>query len=112
MQIGHELSTSYTLINESDSEKIALDKTTDENNLGIWCTNTLSLSLQYHKANSKAMRSLGLIKRTFKYINQQSLPFLYKIYVCPHLEFILHSSLVTLLDGGHGWVGESTTQSN
>ena len=33
------------------------------------------------------MRSLGLIKRTFKYLPFQSLPFLYKIYVCPHLEY-------------------------
>ena len=33
------------------------------------------------------MRSLGLIKRTFKYLNFQSLPFLYKTYVRPHLEY-------------------------
>ena len=75
MQIGHKLSTSYTLINESDGERIALDKTTDEKDLGIWCTNTLSSSLQCHKPTSKAMRSLGLIKTNFKYINQQALSF-------------------------------------
>ena len=74
MQVGHELSTSYTLINNSDGRRIALDKTTVEKDLGIWCTNTLSPSLQCHKAASKTMRSLGLIKRTFKCITPQSLP--------------------------------------
>ena len=75
MQIGHDLVTGYTLINDSDGERITLDKTADENDLGIRCTNMLSPSLQCHKASSKAMKSLGLIKNTFKYINQQSLPF-------------------------------------
>ena len=40
-----------------------------------------------HKATIKTMRSLGLIKRTFKHLNLQSLPFLYKTYVHPHLEY-------------------------
>ena len=45
--------------------------------------------MQCHKATTKAMRFLGLIKRTFKHLNLQSLPFLYKIilYVPPHFEY-------------------------
>jgi len=88
MQVGHELSTSYTLINDFDGGRTVLDKTTDEKDLGIWCSNTLSPSLQCHKATAKAMRSLGLIKRTFKHITLQFLPFLYKTYyIRPHLEY-------------------------
>ena len=82
----HYLS-SYALINDSDGGRIAWDKTTVEKDLAIWCTNILYLSLQCHKAASKAMRSLGLIKRTFKCITPQSLLFLYKTYICPHLEY-------------------------
>ena len=85
MQIDHDLSTSYTLINQHNGERtvLQLDKSTDEKDLRIWCTNMLSTSLQCHKAISKAIRSLGLIKRTFKYLNFQSLPFLFKTYtVC------------------------------
>ena len=79
---------SYTLINEYNGERTVLDKSSEEKDLGIWCTNMLSTSLQCHKATSKAMRSLGLINRTFKYyLNFQSLPFLYKTYVRPHLEY-------------------------
>ena len=38
--------------------------------LGIWCTADLKPhSLQCQHAASKAMRALGLIKRTFKYFN-------------------------------------------
>ena len=80
-----------TLINESDGERIPLDKRTDEKDLGIilWCTSTLSPSLQCHKVTFKAMRTLGLMERTFKYISQQSLPFLCKTYVHPHLEYCI-----------------------
>ena len=35
------------------------------------------------------MRSLGLIKRTVKCIIPQSLPFLYKTYIRPHLEYCI-----------------------
>ena len=87
MQINHNLSTSYSLISEPSGKRSTLDVITEEKDLGIWCTNTLSTSMQCHKATAKAMRSLGLIKRTFKHLNQQSLPFLYKTYVRPHLEY-------------------------
>lgn len=72
MQVKHELSTSRTLTNDYDGTRTPLDKTTIEKYLGIFCSNTVllySLSLQCHKATSKAMRSLGLIKRTFKYLS-------------------------------------------
>ena len=42
MQIGHGLSTSYTLINEYNGERTVLDKSSEE---GIWCTNMLSMPL-------------------------------------------------------------------
>ena len=87
MQVRHELSTSYTLINNYDGTRTPLDITTVEKDLGIFCSNTLSPSLRCHKATSNAMRSLGLIKRTFKYLSLQSLPFLYKTYIRPHLEY-------------------------
>ena len=87
MQVRHELSTSYTLINNYDGTRTPLDITTVEKDLGIFCSNTLSPSLQCHKATSNAMRSLGLIKRTFKYLSLQSLPFLYKTYIRLHLEY-------------------------
>ena len=87
MQVRHELPTSYTLINNYDGTRTPLDITTVEKDLGIFCSNTLSPSLQCHKATSNVMRSLGLIKRTFKYLLLQSLPFLYKTYIRPHLEY-------------------------
>ena len=61
MQINHNLSTSYSLISEPSGKRSTLDIITEEKDLGIWCTNTLSTSMQCHKATAKAM---GLIKRT------------------------------------------------
>ena len=55
--------------------------------LGIWYTADLKSSLQCRHAVSKAMKALGLIKRTFKYFNIYSLSKLYKTYVRPHLEY-------------------------
>ena len=82
MQIDHKLSTSYTLINEYDGKRTALDKNTDENNLGMWYTNALSPPLQCHKTTFKAMRSQGLIKRTFKYILKSTVTALFVQNVC------------------------------
>ena len=86
MQIDHNLSTSYSLINEQNAEGFTLYITTEQKDLCKWCTITLSTSLQCHKATSKAIKSFGLYKRTFKHLSIQSLPFLYKIYVPPHLK--------------------------
>ena len=58
-----------------------------EHDLGIWCTADLKPSLHCQHAVSKAMKVLGLIKRTFKYFNNTSLSKLYKTYVRPHLEY-------------------------
>ena len=73
MQIGHNLSTNYSLINEQNGERPDLEITTEEKDVCTYLVHyikynyTLSMSLQCHKATSKAMRFLGLINRTFKH---------------------------------------------
>ena len=57
--MSYSLVNSYTLINESDGERIPLDKRTDEKDLGIWFTSTLSSSsllkeLQIYKSTITA----------------------------------------------------------
>ena len=41
----------------------------NERGLGVWCTADLKPSLQCQHAVSKAMKVLGLIKRTFKFFS-------------------------------------------
>ena len=55
--------------------------------LGMWCTSEMKPSLQVQKAIAKAMQTLSMIKRTFKYLSKDSFLFLYRTYIRPHLEF-------------------------
>ena len=68
-------------------ERITISHVDKEQDLGIWCTADLKPTLQCQHAVSKAMKVLGLIKRTFNYFNANSLVKLYKTYVRPHLEY-------------------------
>ena len=69
------------------TEYIQLSKCSEEKDLGIWYTSDLKPSTQCCKAVAKAMQALGLIKRSFKFISNESLPVLYKLYVRPALEY-------------------------
>ena len=73
--------------NYQKGERITISHVDKEQDHGIWCTADLKPTLQCQHAVSKAMKALGLIKRTFKYCNTKSLVKLYKTYVRPHLEY-------------------------
>jgi ribonuclease P/MRP protein subunit RPP40 len=60
-----------------------LEKTQLEKDLGITITNDLNWKPHINKAN----RQLGLIKNSFKYLNETSGKLLYKALVRPHLEY-------------------------
>ena len=87
MQVGNFLAVDYNLMDHSCGERKVIKHVAEEKDLGIWCTANLKPTAQCRSAVSKAMKALGLIKRTFKYFNAKSLPKLYKTYVRPHLEF-------------------------
>jgi len=60
--------------------------TLSETDLGVWMANNLKLSMQVEKAVSKANQLLGLIKRSFLYIDQQIMKKLSAAIVRLHLE--------------------------
>ena len=69
---------------------INLQKTDQEKDLGVFITKDCKSSIQCTKAAQKAMNSLRVIKRTFKYITIiDSFTFLYKTYIRPHLEYVI-----------------------
>ena len=89
LSIGNSLDAAYTIIDPTTSDRVQLSKCSEEKDLGIWYTSDLKPSTQCHKAVAKAMQALyvGLIKRSFKFRSNESLPVLYKLYVRPALEY-------------------------
>ena len=83
MQLGNSIPASYTLLDHNTGTRTNLNQTTEEKDLGIWCSASFKPSLQCirNKATAKVMRSLGLIKWTFSTINKNNFPFLYKTYI-------------------------------
>ena len=74
MQVGNKLSVVYNFMDyQNEKEKSSVTYVDSEQDLGIWCTADLKPSLQCQYAVSKAMKVLGLIKRTYKYFNNTSL---------------------------------------
>ena len=65
--------------------------------LGIWCTSEMKPSLQVQKAVAKAMQTLGMIKRSFKYLSKDSFLFFYS----QTTSRILCTNLVTILSKRH-----------
>jgi hypothetical protein len=64
-----------------------LEKTQSEKDLGITITNDLNWKSHINNAINKANRQLGLIKHSFKYLNETTGKLLYKSLVRPHLEY-------------------------
>ena len=53
----------------------------------MWCTSDKKPSLQVQKAVAKAMQTLGMLKRSFKFLSRDLYLFLYRTYIRPHLEY-------------------------
>jgi hypothetical protein len=66
---------------------VRLDKTTLEKDLGVWMSNDLASSLHVLKAVSKANQILGLIRRSFTYLDCKLMKQLFIALVRPHLEY-------------------------
>ena len=79
MQVGNLSCVDYNLMDYDCGERKNICHVDKEMDLGIWCTADLKSSLQCRHAVSKAMKALGLIKRTFKYFNIYSLSKLYRL---------------------------------
>ena len=87
MQLGSSIHTTYTLLDYNNDTRISLNRSAAEKDLGVWYSIDLKSLLQCNKAADKALKSLGLLKRTFRNINVRNFPFLYKTYIRPHLEY-------------------------
>jgi ribonuclease P/MRP protein subunit RPP40 len=65
----------------------ALENTSVEKDLGVNVDVDLNFEEHVQTQTSKANKLLGMIRRTFTYLDEVSLPLLYKAIVRPHLEY-------------------------
>jgi hypothetical protein len=72
---------------QSNRNTTTLQETVVEKDLGIWMTNDLKPHNHVAHAVSRANQILGLIKRTFTYLDCQLVKQLYTSLVRPHLEY-------------------------
>ena len=64
-----------------------LQETAEEKDLGVWIRNDLKFSTHMAKSVSKANQILGLIRRSFTYLDCQVMRLLFTALVRPHLEY-------------------------
>ena len=64
-----------------------LQETVEEKDLGVWVSNDLKFSTHVAKSVNKANQVLGLIRRSFTYLDCQLMRLLFTALVRPHLEY-------------------------
>ena len=84
-----------------------LDEVESEKHLGIFFSKNLKLAAQCNEAYTKVHRMLGLISRTIKCTNVESLKNLHKLLVIQHLEY--YSSYRILTSAKISFTGKSST---
>ena len=70
----------------SDGQTKELNKATAEKDLGVTIDNRLSFSEHIDNTVKKANQVMGMIKRTFKFIDKEIFALLFKFIVRPTLE--------------------------
>lgn len=72
---------------ESNGLEVEINKCEQEKDLGVIFDSDLSFDAHVQSCISKANRMLGIIRRTFSYLDKESFLYLYKALVRPHLEY-------------------------
>ena len=77
----------YYMRNEERTEMIALTKSTVEKDLGVQVDDELTFSKHIECQVNKANRLVGLIRRSFTYLDKEMMRQLFTALVRPHIEF-------------------------
>ena len=72
---------------ENGNERVVLDVTEAEKDLGVIITNNCKNKLQAEKSINRANYELGRLRKTFKFFNAEIFKILYPTFVRPHLEY-------------------------
>ena len=91
MKLGNKKSTAtYSMPIKSEygsKQRLTLSETTSEKDLGVWVDNTLYFRNHVAQITGKANKVIGIIRRSFDYLNEPMFIQLYKALVRPLLEY-------------------------
>jgi len=83
MHVGNSDNNSSTYYMEGRELAVA----SYEKDVGVWISEDMKCSKQCLYACNKAMKVLGMIKRTIRFKDTRVMPSLYKTLVRPHVEY-------------------------
>ena len=87
MHIGnHPPATNYTM-RQSDNTTLDIRDEMTEKDMGVAIDNHLNFKLHISQTVSQANRLLGMIRRSFEYLDQETFLYLYKGLIRPNLEY-------------------------
>ena len=87
MHIGnHPPATNYT-IRQSDNTTLDIRDEMTERDMGVAIDNHLNFKLHISQTVSQANRLIGMIRRSFEYLDQETFLYLYKGLIRPKLEY-------------------------
>ena len=88
MHIDRKSKANYYL--ENDKKRCEVAESEVERDLGTWVS--IDLKWQTHcKKAAQTMSVLGMIRRTFPFVDVDGFKLLYNVYIRPHLEFCVQA---------------------
>ena len=87
MHFGNDITSPYMMIDLYDQKCKVLDFVSEEKDLGIIIDNKLNFRSHISTQVKKANRMMGLIRRSFTYLDRSTFRCLFNSLVRPHLEY-------------------------
>ena len=84
--VKKELTHQYYMTKD-DHSQVALSRVQDEKDVGVTFDEDMTFRKDINTRANKANSIMGIIRRTYTYLNPQSLKLLFKSLVRPHLEY-------------------------
>lgn len=72
---------------DNDNQKVTLERTDGEKDIGVLVDKNLNFRKHIQAQISKANSIMGLIRRTYSYLDETNFKYLFKALVRPHLEY-------------------------
>jgi hypothetical protein len=72
---------------DSTGKEVELEKSEGEKDIGVLMDDQLTFSRYIQQQVNKANSIMGLIRRTYSYLDEQSFKYLFQALVRPHIEY-------------------------